>query len=518
MATTSFNICPSIRTRFDSPPNETNGLHRVSPSSTDRSSLKSWPNLPSLSSSQHLLESQLEYDNNEVQTRKQSRNKTRTINHITLGFIAYFAVAAGPFGVEDAVRAAGAYPVLLAVVVLPFTWGLPQALMTAELSTMIDENGGYILWVRRGLGQYAGWVNAFNCIASNICDLPTYPVLFCSYVEAFLASGYGYTLSGTEQWMVKCVALLLVFASNAVGMRAVAMTSVLMSIFVLAPFILEPLSVETFNLATWGSVAPKIEWSLFLSTILWNYQGWDSLGCVAGEVKDGGRTYPIAIMIAMILITINYAFPVGVGIMVQPDISQWHAGSLETIAMTTAPWLGVWVGVAAVVATLGEFNVVMACSSRALWATADYKMLPSFLAIEWERFGTPIAAVIFQTLTTGVLMNFSFEILVVLDTFFNNLTLLLEFFAFLRLKYVEKDAERPFVVPFGNTGAWAITLPKIMVLSGVLIAQKRSVWMICGLFNVVVSSTYIVWRRFQPAPHTTCVSSNTTAYGSGQLS
>ena len=138
---------------------------------------------------------------------------------------------------------------------------------------MISENGGYILWVRRGLGQYAGWVNAFNCIASNVCDLPTYPVLFCSYVEAFLASGYSYALSGTERWLVKCVALLFVFVSNVVGLRAVAMVSVVMSLFVLAPFILEPLSVETFNLATWGNVAPNIDWSVFLSTILWNYQG-----------------------------------------------------------------------------------------------------------------------------------------------------------------------------------------------------------------------------------------------------
>ncbi|KAL3665142.1 hypothetical protein V7S43_009773 [Phytophthora oleae] len=509
---------PEIRTRFDSR-DESYGLHLVPPSSADRSPLKSWRNLPSPLGHHHILESQLEYEEIEEQARKQGRTKARTINHITLGFIAYFAVAAGPFGVEEAVRAAGAYPVLLAVVLLPFTWGLPQALMTAELSTMIDENGGYILWVRRGLGEYAGWVNAFNSIASNVCDLPTYPVLFCSYVEAFLESGYGYTLSGTEQWLVKCSALLLVFMSNAVGMRAVALASVLMSLFVLAPFILEPLSVETFNLSTWGSVAPEIDWSLFLSTILWNYQGWDSLGCVAGEVKDGGRTYPIAILIAMVLITINYAFPVGAGIIVQPDFTQWHEGSLETIAMTIAPWLGVWVGMAAVVATLGEFNVVMACSSRALWATADYKMLPSFLAIEWKRFGTPIAAVIFQTLTTGVLMNFSFAFLVVLDTFFNNLTLLLEFFAFLRLKYVEKDTERPFVVPFGNTGAWAITMPKILVLSGVLLVQKRHIWVTCGLFNLLVSCSYLVWRRFQPAPQATPVSSAaTTSYGTGQLS
>ncbi|KAI9920633.1 hypothetical protein PsorP6_000183 [Peronosclerospora sorghi] len=219
------------------------------------------------------------------------------------------------------------------------------------------------------------------------------------------------------------------------------------------------------------------------------------------------------------LITINYAFPVGAGIMVQSNFSQWREGSLETVAMTIAPWLGVWVGMAAVIATLGEFNVVMACSSRALWATADYKMLPSFLAIGWKRFGTPITAVIFQTVTTGVLMTFSFEILVVIDTFFNNMTLLLEFFAFLRLKYVEKDAERPFVVPFGNAGAWAITLPKVLVLAGVLIAQKRSVWVICGMFNVIISSAYLIWCRFQPITRPNSRdSSATTAYGTSPLS
>lgn len=92
-------------------------------------------------------------------------------------------------------------------------------------------------------------------------------------MEAFLASGFGYTLTGLERWLVKATALLLVFLANAVGMRAVALASVAMSLFVLAPFILEPMNIETFNLATWGSVAPQIDWSLFLSTILWNYQG-----------------------------------------------------------------------------------------------------------------------------------------------------------------------------------------------------------------------------------------------------
>lgn len=147
MTTTSSDVRPAIRTHFDSH-DETNGLHLVPPSSADRSPLKSWRNLPSPLGSHHLLESQLEYEEIEDQARKQGRAKARTINHITLGFIAYFAVAAGPFGVEDAVRAAGAYPVLLAMVLLPFTWGLPQALMVSErvlqlvLSVLTDE----LLW------------------------------------------------------------------------------------------------------------------------------------------------------------------------------------------------------------------------------------------------------------------------------------------------------------------------------------------------------------------------------------
>lgn len=122
-----------IRTRFDSR-DEACELHFLPPSSADRSPLKSWRNVPTPTSASPLMARDLDVDEESdllehTASGRVHRRKARTINHITLGFIAYFAVAAGPFGVEDAVRAAGAYPVLLAVVLLPFTWGLPQALM-----------------------------------------------------------------------------------------------------------------------------------------------------------------------------------------------------------------------------------------------------------------------------------------------------------------------------------------------------------------------------------------------------
>lgn len=66
----------------------------------------------------------------------------RVINVLTLVCLTYMSVSGGPYGFEDAVSAAGPLVVIICVLVLPFLWGIPQAVMTAELSTMIDENGG----------------------------------------------------------------------------------------------------------------------------------------------------------------------------------------------------------------------------------------------------------------------------------------------------------------------------------------------------------------------------------------
>jgi L-asparagine transporter-like permease len=99
----------------------------------------------------------------------------------------------------------------------------------------------------------------------------------------------------------------------------------------------------------------------------------------------------------------------------------------------------------------------------------------------------------------------------------SSLTLLLEFFAFLRLRYVEKDTERPFKVPFGNTGAWAITIPKIIVLSGVLLAQSSRIWLFCGVFNLAISLVYLVWRHYQH-PTKPLASDTASDYGAIKLS
>jgi amino acid transporter len=64
-------------------------------------------------------------------------------------------------------------------------------------------------------------------------------------------------------------------------------------------------------------------WGLFFNTMLFNYTGWDSLGSLAGEVTNGKRAFPIGVLGALALITINYALPVFLGTLVYPNLGMF---------------------------------------------------------------------------------------------------------------------------------------------------------------------------------------------------
>jgi hypothetical protein len=58
----------------------------------------------------------------------------RTVTTIELVFISFFCVSGGSFGLEDAVR--GGYPLfaLVGLLIIPWIWSLPAALMTGMFS------------------------------------------------------------------------------------------------------------------------------------------------------------------------------------------------------------------------------------------------------------------------------------------------------------------------------------------------------------------------------------------------
>ena len=79
--------------------------------------------------------------------------------------IAWFTVSGGPWGSEGIVAAGGPRVALASLLVFPLLFSLPQALITAELSTAFCHNGGYSHWVSAAFGEF--WAVQVRLLATD---------------------------------------------------------------------------------------------------------------------------------------------------------------------------------------------------------------------------------------------------------------------------------------------------------------------------------------------------------------
>ena len=55
--------------------------------------------------------------------------------------------------------------------------------MVGELASALPEEGGYYCWVRRALGPFWGFQEAWLSLAASIFDMAIYPVTFVLYLS-----------------------------------------------------------------------------------------------------------------------------------------------------------------------------------------------------------------------------------------------------------------------------------------------------------------------------------------------
>ena len=94
----------------------------------------------------------------------------------------FFMVSGGPYGIEDIIGGAGYRWALLLLLCLPVLWSLPTALMIGELASALPAEGGFYVWVRRALGPFWGFQEAWLSLAASIFDMAIYPTLFTLYL------------------------------------------------------------------------------------------------------------------------------------------------------------------------------------------------------------------------------------------------------------------------------------------------------------------------------------------------
>ena len=163
-------------------------------------------------------------------------HQKRTVTIWSLVAISYFSVAGGPEGTETLIQNGGASFAVLGIFVVGLVWSIPTALMTAELSTMFPENGGYTLWVTAAFGPRSGKMAGWLQFISSAVDAALYPALFLSYFKA--ASGMGDDAGSFANWGIKSAFIGGMFALNLSGIGNVGHGSVGFMLVLLAPFVI----------------------------------------------------------------------------------------------------------------------------------------------------------------------------------------------------------------------------------------------------------------------------------------
>src|SRR5215472_8893979 len=218
-------------------------------------------------------------------------------------------VSGGTYGTEEIVHGAGYGRAILILLFTPLLWSLPTALMIGELSSALPAEGGYYAWVRRGLGNFWGFQEAWLSLAASIFDMAIYPTLFVGYLTQ-VAPWFRESHRGV---MVGLFVVIACTVLNLAGIRAVSLTSLWLFFLLSSPFaLIVLLSPFRAGALTEAHLSPSTSTVGLLGGILiamWNYMGWDNASTIAQEVEQPQQTYPRAMIGAVILVSLSYILP-----------------------------------------------------------------------------------------------------------------------------------------------------------------------------------------------------------------
>ncbi len=364
----------------------------------------------------------------------------------------YFMVSGGPYDIEDIIGYGGYGGALLLLLLLPFLWSVPTALMLGELASAVPEEGGFYAWVRRAMGPFWGFQEAWLSLASSVFDMAIYPTTFVLYLER-LSPG---ATSGHRAIVLELSVVVAAVLWNLRGAAAVGEGSIKLWVVSIAPYVvLVALAVYVGFLGMHGpfgghaSMArpPGVAFSTAVLVAMWNYMGWDNATTIANEVENPQRNYPRVVLMAVGMIMITYAIPIGAVAWAGIPANRFSTGAwVDAARMLGGPALATAVVLAGVVDDFGTFSNLTLSYTRLPHAMAKDGLLPAVFTKKLSN-GSPWVAVLACGFCWALALGFTFERLITIDLVLWGLSLILEFMALVILRRKEPLLPRPFRIP-----------------------------------------------------------------------
>lgn len=186
---------------------------------------------------------------------------------------------------------------------------------------------------------------------SGVADNSLYPVLFLQYVVSYLSGDVEDGDSSSSQidllqynvltrWLMLTAMIVLLSLLNYRGISIVSSTAMLicslsmMPFFVLALWCLPLIDTRRWLAVPAGDMMglKAVDWGQYLNVLFWNLNYWDSASLFSGEVRDPAKTFPRAMLYAMVMVVLAYFIPLLCGIGASDaDWRDWDDGYFATV-------------------------------------------------------------------------------------------------------------------------------------------------------------------------------------------
>jgi amino acid transporter len=426
----------------------------------------------------------------------------------------FYNVSGGPFGVESSVRSAGPLYTILGFIFAPLLWSLQEALITAELGTAFPEASGGVAWVEEAFGANWGWLTGYLGWVAGATDNAIYPVLFMDYLlQAVTANGNAEddnpAISKLQRFVLLATISILLGYINWRGLAVVGKLSVTICCVAMSPFILliiiglpkiDPTrwlelptafsdsSTNNNNDVTFDGFIPKaawggVLWRPFLNNLFWNLNSFDSTGSFAADIDNPSAILPKALMWSVALVALCYLLPLLVALGATTAApSDWVDGYLTRVATdVVGPWLGAYTVFAAGISNIAMFQAELSADAFQLMGMADRGHVPKLFSIR-SVHGTPTFGIILGTAVIVVMGVSHLDQLIEMLNFNYSLSLLIEYSAFLHLRFYRPDIHRPWKIPLSNVGCVFLIAPTmILTLFLIALASYTTYWFCLGV-------------------------------------
>ena len=407
----------------------------------------------------------------------------------------FFMVSGGTYGTEEIVHGAGYGRAILILLLTPLLWSLPTAFMIGELSSALPYEGGYYAWVRRAMGNFWGFQEAWLSLVASIFDMAIYPTLFVAYLTRM----FPWFQEANRGWWVALAVVIACALLNIAGVKVVSLTSLWLFFALSAPFVaivvLAPFKLGALANAVTKPTTSSVDILGGLLICMWNYMGWDNASTIATEVERPQRTYPRAMLVAVAIVALSYVLPFAAMWMTGLKASAWETGSWADIAgLLGGPLLRVGVVLGGIISAFGMFNALVMSYSRLPLAMAQDGMLPAIFGKLHPKSRAPWVAIVTLAMGWAMCLGLGFARLVTLDILLYGFSLMLEFVALAVLRFREPELARPFRVPGGLLGAIAIGIPPMLLLGfSIIRSEHEQVWNMSSFaFGMILIAAGIV--------------------------